>query len=138
MQREQLEYAAARYGTPLYIFDLDMLKRQADRLKEALRKEAGLCYAMKANPFLTKEMAEQTDRIEVCSMGEFEICRQMEIPPEKLFISGVLKKKEDIYNILNTYGDKCRYTVESVKQLHYFLEWSDAHMKKLRLYPRLT
>ena len=69
MQREQLEYAAARYGTPLYIFDLDMLKRQADRLKEALGKEAGLCYAMKANPFLTKEMAEQTDRIEVCSMG---------------------------------------------------------------------
>ena len=29
MQREQLESAAARYGTPLYIFDLDMLKRQA-------------------------------------------------------------------------------------------------------------
>lgn len=138
MQREQLEYAAARYGTPLYIFDLDMLKRQADRLKEALGEVAGLCYAMKANPFLTKEMAGQTDRIEVCSMGEFEICRRLEIPPEKLFISGVLKKKEDIYNILNTYGDKCRYTVESVKQLHYFLEWSDAHMKMLRLYPRLT
>ena len=138
MQREQLEYAAARYGTPLYIFDLDMLKRQADRLKEALGEAAGLCYAMKANPFLTKEMAGQTDRIEVCSMGEFEICRRLEIPPEKLFISGVLKKKEDIYNILNTYGDKCRYTVESVKQLHYFLEWSDAHMKMLRLYPRLT
>ena len=62
MQREQLEYAAARYGTPLYIFDLDMLKRQADRLKEALGKEAGLCYAMKANPFLTKGMAEQIGR----------------------------------------------------------------------------
>ena len=62
MQREQLEYAAARYGTPLYIFDLDMLKRQADRLKQgALGEAAGLCYAMKANPFLTKEMAEQTD-----------------------------------------------------------------------------
>lgn len=98
MQREQLEYAAARYGTPLYIFDLDMLKRQADRLKEALGEVAGLCYAMKANPFLTKEMAGQTDRIEVCSMGEFEICRRLEIPPEKLFISGVLKKKK-IYTI---------------------------------------
>ena len=93
---------------------------------------------MKANPFLTKEMAEYVDRIEVCSMGEFEICRRMEIPPEKLFISGVLKKKEDIYHILDTFGEKCRYTVESVKQLHYFLEWSDAHMKVLRLYPRLT
>ena len=33
MRREQLEYAAARYGTPLYIFDLDILKRQTDRLR---------------------------------------------------------------------------------------------------------
>ena len=36
MRREQLEYAAARYGTPLYIFDLDILKRQSDRLRGAL------------------------------------------------------------------------------------------------------
>lgn len=138
MRREQLEYAAARYGTPLYIFDLDILKRQADRLRKALGEETGLCYAMKANPFLTREMAEHADRIEVCSMGEFEICRKLEIPPEKLFISGVLKKKEDIVRILDIYGERCRYTVESVKQMHYFLEWSDAHKKELRLYPRLT
>lgn len=138
MNKQQLEYAAARYGTPLYIFDLDILKRQTDRLRKALGGKAGLCYAMKANPFLTKEMAEHVDRIEVCSIGEFDICRELEIPPEKLFISGVLKRKEDIYRILDTYGEKCRYTVESVKQLHYFLEWSDAHMKVIRLYPRLT
>ena len=138
MRREQLEYAAARYGTPLYLYDLDVLKQQTDRIRGALGDETGLCYAMKANPFLTKEMAEYADRIEVCSMGEFEICRQLEIPPEKLFISGVLKKKEDIYKILDICQDRCRYTVESVKQLHYFLEWSDAHMKVLRLYPRLT
>ena len=36
MRREQLEYAASRYGTPLYIFDLDLLKKQADRIKTAL------------------------------------------------------------------------------------------------------
>ena len=93
MKKEQLEYAAARYGTPLYLFDLDILKKQADRLRNALRKETGLCYAMKANTFLTKHMEEQADRIEVCSMGEFEICRSLEIPPEKLFITGVLKRK---------------------------------------------
>ena len=108
MKKEQLEYAAARYGTPLYIFNMDILKKQAERLKQALGDETGLCYAMKANPFLTKDMAEYVDRIEVCSMGEFEICRRMEIPPEKLFISGVLKKKEDIYHILDTFGEKCR------------------------------
>lgn len=138
MRREQLEYAAAEYGTPLYIFNLDILKKQAERLKNALGEEIGLCYAMKANPFLTKEMAGYTDRIEVCSMGEFQICEKLGILPEKLFVSGVLKKKEDIYRILDTYGGKCRYTVESIKQLQHFLEWSDEHKKVLRLYPRLT
>lgn len=138
MRKEQFEYAAAKYSTPLYIFDLDTLKKQAERLRNALGEENGLCYAMKANPFLTKEMAGYTDRIEVCSMGEFRICEKLRIPPEKLFISGVLKKKEDIYRILDTYGGKCRYTVESIKQLQHFLEWSDEHKKVLRLYPRLT
>ena len=64
MRKEQLEYAAARYGTPLYIFDLDMLTQQTRRLQKAFGREIGLCYAMKANPFLTAHMAEEVDRIE--------------------------------------------------------------------------
>lgn len=138
MKKEQLEYAAARYGTPLYVFDLDLLTDQTLRLRNAFGKDVGLCYAMKANPFLTAHMARKADRIEVCSMGEFKICRKLRIPPEKLFISGVLKKKEDIFRILEYCRGRCAYTVESVKQLHYFVEWSDAHREKLRLYPRLT
>lgn len=138
MKKEQLEYAAARYGTPLYVFDLDLLTDQTMRLRNAFGKDVGLCYAMKANPFLTAHMARKADRIEVCSMGEFEICRKLRIPPEKLFISGVLKKKEDIFRILEYCRGRCAYTVESVKQLHYFVEWSDVHREKLRLYPRLT
>ena len=31
MRREQLEYAAARYGTPLYLYDLDVLKQEMKR-----------------------------------------------------------------------------------------------------------
>ncbi len=138
MKKEQLEYAAARYGTPLYVFDLDLLTDQTLRLRNAFGKDMGLCYAMKANPFLTAHMSRKADRIEVCSMGEFEICRKLRIPTEKLFISGVLKRKEDIFRILEYCQGRCAYTVESVKQLHYFVEWSDAHRVKLRLYPRLT
>ena len=87
MTKEQLEYAAARYGTPLYIFDLDMLTQQTRRLQNAFGRERGLCYAMKVNPFLTAHMAVKVDRIEVCSMGEFEISMKLRFPPEKLFIS---------------------------------------------------
>ena len=116
MRTEQLEYACSKFGTPLYIFDLDILRVQTERIREKLGEGIGLCYAMKANPFLTAEMAEYVDRIEVCSMGEFRICRDLKIPPEKLFISGVLKKKKDLMEILDYCGGRCAYTVESVRQ----------------------
>lgn len=138
MRSEQLEYAYTRYGTPLYIFNLDILAAETKRIRGRLSSGTGLCYAMKANPFLTETMAGLTDRIEVCSMGEFRICRELGIPSEKLFISGVLKKKSDIPEILDYCRDKSAYTVESAKQFHYFAEWSDAHSVSLRLYPRLT
>lgn len=137
MRKEQLEYAVARYGTPLYLFDMDRLENEVGRIRKILGKHAGLCYAMKANPFLTARMAELTDRIEVCSMGEFRICRELSIPPEKLLISGVVKKQEDLFEILNCCGGRCAYTVESVRQFHYLAEWSDAHDEALRIYLRL-
>ena len=60
MNKEKLEYAAARYGTPLYVFDLDRLTAQTMRLRNAFGKDVGLCYAMKANPFLTKSEAKRS------------------------------------------------------------------------------
>lgn len=138
MKTEKLEYGISRYGTPLYIFDLDILEQETERIRRNLGSNIQLCFAMKANPFITEQMAQMTDRIEVCSKGEFEICRKLGIQPEKLLISGVLKKKEDIFQILDAYGGRCLYTVESVRQFHYLAEWSDAHNEKLRLYLRLT
>ena len=96
-KEEILIRGAEKYGTPLYIFDTDQAAEQVKSFRKILGEKAGLCYAMKANPFLVKQMAGLTDRVEVCSMGEFYICREMGIPGEKLFISGVVKKKEDIW-----------------------------------------
>ena len=44
MKREQLEYALARYGTPLYVFDLDILRQQIERIKKNVGEEIGICY----------------------------------------------------------------------------------------------
>lgn len=138
MKTEQLEYAVSKYGTPLYLFDIEILKEETERIRKNLGSHIGLCYAMKANPFITEYMARMTDRIEVCSRGEFEVCRELGIPAEKMLISGVLKKKEDLFRILDICEGKCACTVESVRQFHYLAEWSDAHSVKLRLYMRLT
>ena len=92
MTIEQLEYGIVNYGTPLYVFDLDKIARTVANLRKKTDGVAQLCFAMKANPFLTKQMASLTDRIEVCSVGEYMICRELQISPEKLLISGVLKE----------------------------------------------
>ena len=83
MQTKELEKAAG-FGTPLYVFHEEELKETTGRLQATLGKVAGLCYAMKANPFLVKIMEQLVDRIEVCSMGEFAICEEQKIAPEKI------------------------------------------------------
>lgn len=140
MKTELLQEAVKKYGTPLYIFHLDILKEQTDRIREGIGNEIRLCYAMKANPFLAGYMSKLVDRIEVCSMGEFRICKKLQIPLEKLFISGVMKKRTDIREILAYCGDQCAYTVESPLQFKYFVNWRREHIDegKLRLYLRLT
>ena len=138
MRRENLEYATIRYGTPLYAFDLDEIKRKSKYFRERLWENAGLCFAMKANPFLLENMADLVDRIEVCSMGEFEICRKHKIPKEKLFISGVLKKKEDFYEILDYCRGESRYSLESLSQLYDLLDWCKTNDEEVKAYLRLT
>ena len=136
--RQKIKEAADRFGTPLYLFDLDTIRDRVQRFREAFRDEIELTYSMKTNPFLTLEMARQVERIEVCSMGEFRICRDLAIPAEKLYISGVLKIREDLMEILAYGQDAARYTAESPLQLQMLSDWADAHGKTLRVYPRLT
>ena len=69
MEMECLEHGIMKYGTPLYIYDIDRLSETVAFFREKLRGRAGICFAMKANSFLVKQMAALTDRIEVCSMG---------------------------------------------------------------------
>lgn len=138
MTREQLEYASLRYKAPLYIFDIDILKKEVERFRKNLGEGIGICFAMKANTFLTEQMSEMTDRIEIYSMGEFRICKELKIPPEKMLISGVMKRKEDIWQILEYCRGECIYTVESLNQYHCFVEWCDAHNEVLHVYLRLS
>jgi len=41
---------AERFGTPLYVYDLAVLRRSAERLLTALPEDSTLLYSMKANP----------------------------------------------------------------------------------------
>ncbi|MBO6164046.1 MAG: alanine racemase [Lachnospiraceae bacterium] len=129
---------AAGLPTPYYMYDFDRARSDIRRMREIVGEKIGLCFAMKANPFLVPEVFAAVDRIEICSMGEYRICRKIGQPAEKMYISGVLKEPADIREILQDTQGKSRYTAESPAQYRLIADWAMDNKVPVRIYPRLT
>ena len=80
----------AENETAFYTFDIGVLKRRVEYLRSRLGNMQ-LCYAVKANTFIIKEIENCVERLEVCSPGEYAVCKALGISPEKIVISGVYK-----------------------------------------------
>lgn len=117
-----------KYSTPMFVFDLDAFTNRLRWIRSILGADIGLVYAMKANPFLISAAAPDVDGFEVCSMGEYEICRRKELTGEKIVLSGVNKEPSDVCRVIAEDGAGY-YTAESVGQL-ILLEKYAAEMNK--------
>lgn len=137
MTQEQAECVTAEYGTPLYLFDLDVLREDIAAMKEVLCGKVSLCFAMKANPFLAKEMAGLVERIEVCSPGELRICMAQNIPMSKVVLSGVLKEEGDIEELLSC-KELPLFTAESKEQAALLCRLAKTRKRKIEVLLRLT
>lgn len=122
--------------TPLYVFDIKILYQRIEYLKNHLPQRVSLCYAMKANPFLVKELETHIDKLEVCSPGEYYICEENDISMDKLVISGVYKSYQDIEHML-LQGVKT-FTIESLTQFHLLHELCQKHHLSIHILLRLT
>lgn len=101
MTPAEYQALAARYGTPLYLFDEAALACRVDAARRALGPGIRLCYSIKANPFILPVMSRLLDRIEVCSPGELTICRRQRLPMEQVVFSGVNKTQADTERALD-------------------------------------
>lgn len=138
MERQMLEMAVEKCQTPGYVFDLDILKERVMCIKNILGENVTTCFAMKANPFLIKPMNEYTDRFEVCSPGEYEICIRQGIAPEKIVISGVNKTEQSMDRIVGVSEGKGIYTMESSRHFEILSKCAKKYGKKLDIYIRLS
>lgn len=138
MTEQQLNGLLNAYPTPCYVFDLGALNRRVEYLKAKLAGRADLCYAMKANAFLTGELVNTVERFEVCSPGEYHICQRLGIPAEKLVISGVYKAPADVEDMVGNQPNMGWYTAESVEQFRLLHEAAQRHNRKIRVLLRLT
>ena len=138
MTSEQIGQVARDYGTPAYIFDIPKLKERVEYLRSHLPEQVRLCYAIKANTFITEALNDCMPRFEVCSPGEYRVCQALNIPPEKLVISGVYKTPAFIRELVSTQPEIGVYTVESPAHLRLLQEAAKEQNTTLRVLLRLT
>lgn len=91
-----LEEAVRALPTPAYVFDRDSFRRRAGQVRRAFGEKTGLCFSIKANPFLLSGLPETFDKIEVCSPGELTICEKTHTDMKKVIFSGVNKGQADV------------------------------------------
>ncbi|MDL2717359.1 MAG: hypothetical protein PT977_06360 [Acidobacteriota bacterium] len=98
MSDADLRRAAARFGTPLYQYDFDVIERQVLLLRRAIGPRFELAYAVKANPsagvlhFLSKFGLSS----DVASRGELAAALRAGFPRSKILATGPAKSDADL------------------------------------------
>ena len=127
---------AKAYGTPTFVFDEAQLANRMREIKSIVGERVRLCYSIKANPFLLPAMAQLTEKLEVCSPGEMDICIAEHAAPETILVSGVNKTLPDILAALD-YGVR-DFTAESPLHVRLLEEAASARSVTLRILLRLS
>ena len=98
MSEAVLRRAAARFGTPLYLYDFDVIERQVARLRRALGPRFTLAYAVKANPSLAvlSFLFEKGLGADVASRGELAAVRRAGCPASETLSTGPAKSDADL------------------------------------------
>ncbi len=132
MNLENLKKFNSQIGTPSYVFDLDIFEKRVNLVKKYFGDKTGICFSIKANPFLLGRLPETFDKIEVCSPGELTICEKTGVDMSKIIFSGVNKTKADVERAAD---DKVgTFTAESM--LHVELV-NSAALSRNTVYPVL-
>ena len=136
MDKITLTQQVLQIATPGYIFDLDLFRDRVRLVQKAFGNKVGLCFSIKANPFLLKYLPEEFDRIEVCSPGELSICERIGVDMGKIIFSGVNKTKKDVERAIDDGVDVL--TVESYLHLQLIHEAAKARSTVAPVLLRLT
>ena len=132
MDKQTLTNLAAQLATPAYIFDLDAFEKRAAMVHRYFGDKTGLCFSIKANPFLLGRLPDIFDKIEVCSPGELTICEKTGVDVSKIIFSGVNKTYEDVERAAD--DNVGTFTAESMLHLQLI---NDAAVRRGKVFPLL-
>jgi len=111
------EALVATHGSPLFVYDLAVVTRQADALRAVLPARFDIAYAVKANPSLglVAHLGDLGLGADVASLGELRTAIRAGIPAERIVMTGPGKRDEELRAAVDA-GIRA-ITVESVGEL---------------------
>jgi diaminopimelate decarboxylase len=95
----RLNFAAQKFGTPLYVYDIDMVKARFEALTKLFGGHFSVSYAVKANPnvALLEAMSPWLETFDVSSYKEIERVMSFTWDPKKITFSGPAKRADEIH-----------------------------------------
>lgn len=131
---------AERYGTPLYVMDEELLRKNCRRFRNALRQNYAhgqVIFAGKA--FLVMAMArlinEEGLGLDVVSGGEIYTALKAEFPADRLYFHGNNKTGAELAEALE--ADTGRIIADSMVELQELISMAKAKRKKVAVILRL-
>ncbi|MEN3305274.1 MAG: diaminopimelate decarboxylase [Micromonosporaceae bacterium] len=96
--REVVTELTRRYGTPLYVYDLAVVRAAVQDLLAALPAGVEVYYSAKANPHpvLIAAVAGLGLRVEISSRGELEAAARAGVPAQRCLYTGPAKTREEM------------------------------------------
>ncbi len=94
----RMTHAAVQFGTPLYVYDADVLSSRFAQLKRLFGQHFGVSYAVKANPNieLLRRMLPHVATFDVSSYKEVERALKAGCPADKITFSGPAKRDAEV------------------------------------------
>ncbi|MEO3930149.1 type III PLP-dependent enzyme [Micromonosporaceae bacterium B7E4] len=118
---------AERFGTPMYLYDGDVLRRQFTTLRDALHPAVEIFFSLKANPNISicALLHSFGARAEISSMVELVTARRAGVPPEDIVFLGPGKSLEELTACVRTRVGAL--VCESLDELELIDQISRAH-----------
>jgi len=134
MNKMNYTQLAQKYGTPLYAYDAQIIRRQYQKLKNLFN--ARILYAMKANynPDILRTLLDEGASIDAVSIGDVTLAQEIGFPKENILFTANRTTEEELETVYKK-GILCN--IGSLSQLRKFGEKHKGAKVCVRLNPMI-
>jgi ornithine decarboxylase len=117
-----VRHLVSRYGSPLFLIDVERVRSQYRRLAAAL-PGVELHYALKPlpHPAVIETLYAEGACFDLATNGEVELVRRLKIPPQRCIHTHPIKRDSDIRTALSFGVD--RFVIDNPDELRKFVKY---------------